>query len=288
MASISSEVVKLNPTAIIELFTLTMPAESGGLSYYFHCGVNMFKEGILFGGQRYDPFPIEAEGFALSGKGEIPRPKIRIANLTSYIRGLVLNFDDLIGAKVVRTRTFAKFIDSANFLEGVNPDADPSKILSQDEYYIERKTTESKSVIEFELTSPFDLENIKLPRRQIFSNLCGWAYRSAECGYTGGLKANKKDETAPFAGTLTDRGLWSESNSYAAGDYCYLLVEDVRYYFLATGTITASIYNRPPNHGFWIAEQCSKLISGCKIRYGEDGVLPIGIFPGTNKLPLSE
>lgn len=288
MPSITSEVVNLNPSAIIELFELTMPAESGGQTYYFHCGVNMFKEGILFDGVRYTPMPIEAEGFALSGKGEVPRPKIRISNIVAEIRGLVLEFDDLIGAKVVRKRTFARFLDKENFIDLANPDEDPTKLLGIDEYYIDRKTNESKSTIEFELTSPFDLEDTKIPARQIFSNLCSWAYRSKECGYTGGLKATKKDETTPFASATTDRGLWLETNSYAAGDYCYILVDDVKYYFLATGAISASIYNRPPNHANWVAEQCSKLISGCKIRYGSEGVLPIGIFPGTAKLPLSE
>lgn len=183
MGEINIEVVSLNPTAIIELFQLEVPPELGGDIYCFHAGVNMFKAPVKWQGTDYQPFPIEAEGFSLSGRGEIARPKLKIANLTSYIRGLVVDFDGLIGSKVTRIRTFTRFLDSANFTT-TNPDA-ANKELSRDEFYIDRKISENKNILEFELASPWDLENVKLPRRQIFSNLCAWKYRSAECGVTG-------------------------------------------------------------------------------------------------------
>ncbi len=288
MGDINTELVSLNPTAIIELFQLEMTPELGGETYYFHAGVNMFKTSLLWQGVEYLPFPIEATGFSLTGRGEVPRPKLKIANLTNYIRGLVVDFDSLIGAKVTRIRTFSKFLDSENFTNG-NDDADPSRELSKDEYYIERKSSENKSVLEFELSSPWDLENVKLPRRQIFANLCCWKYRSTECGVTGIPRATIKNETTAFAGTLVDRGEWSASNTYAPGDYCYIVAQETKYYFVCeSGAISAGIDNRPPNHNNWVADQCSKTLEGCRIRYGENGVLPIGIYPGTSRLPLSE
>ena len=37
----------------------------------------------------------------------------------------------------------------------------------------------------FELASKFDLPGVYLPRRQVVSSVCQWAYRSSECSYTG-------------------------------------------------------------------------------------------------------
>jgi lambda family phage minor tail protein L len=288
MADIKSEVVKLNPSAIIELFQLQMPPEAGGDTYYFHNGVNMFKNSVVWQGVTYLMFPIEAEGFSLTGRGEIPRPKLKVANLTNFIRGLVIDFDDLIGAKVTRIRTFSRFLDAVNFTDG-NTSADPTRELSKDEYYIDRKTNESKSVLEFELASPWDLENIKLPRRQIFANLCAWKYRGIECGVVGTPKADITDSTTAFSGPLVDRGEWNIANTYAVGDYCYITSQNVKYYFVCYGgAIGAGIENRPPSNSNWVADQCSKKLSGCKLRYGTNGVLPIGIMPGTSRLPLGE
>lgn len=287
MTDIRTELVSLSPSAIIELFQLTMPADSGGDTYYFHAGVNEFKGNVVWNGVEYLAFPIEAQGFSLSGKGEVARPKLKVANLTSFIRGLVLNFDDLVGARVTRIRTFKKFLDAANFTDG-NSTADATRELSRDVYYIDRKTNETKDVLEFELSSPWDLENVQLPRRQIFSNLCAWRYRSTECGVVGVPKAAIDDSTTAFSGTLVDRGEWDVANTYAVGDYVYIISESVKYYFVCYGgAISAGLDNRPPNNAYWVADQCSKKISGCEIRYGTDGVLPIGIFPGTSKLPLS-
>ena len=37
----------------------------------------------------------------------------------------------------------------------------------------------------------------------------------------------------------------------------------------------------PPNGQYWIADQCSKSIQGCKIRFGENP-LPFGGFYGVS------
>lgn len=50
---------------------------------------------------------------------------------------------------------------------------------------IEQKTLETHEVVEFELSSVFDLMGVQLPYRQIIKNTCPWKYRGPECGYTG-------------------------------------------------------------------------------------------------------
>ena len=75
-----------------------------------------------------------------------------------------------------------------------NPDADPNQFIPDDLWYVERKVTENRYIIEFELSSAFDLMGQQLPNRQIIQNSCSWKYRSTECGWTG---ANYDKNNAP-------------------------------------------------------------------------------------------
>lgn len=132
----------------------------------------------------YAPFPIEATEFEFQGT-ELPRPKLRIANVNQMIGAIVRSENDLIGARVARWRTFAKYLDPANFTGGVNPEADPTCYFPPDIFYVERKVMETNTLIEFELVSAMDLQGIKLPKRQVMRNVCPFKYRGAECGYAG-------------------------------------------------------------------------------------------------------
>ena len=52
-------------------------------------------------------------------------------------------------------------------------------------FYIAFKCLATGKVVEFELSSVFDLMGVQLPYRQIIKNTCPWKYRGPECGYTG-------------------------------------------------------------------------------------------------------
>jgi lambda family phage minor tail protein L len=93
--------------------------------------------------------------------------------------------DDLVGCKVIRKQTFAKYLDAENFTGGVNPTADPNQHFPDDIWFIEQKLSENKYIVEWELASVFDLQGVMLPHRQIIQDSCPWKYRGAECGYTG-------------------------------------------------------------------------------------------------------
>ena len=75
---------------------------------------------VYWQGEEYVSFPIEVEGFEVSGDQQLPTPKIRVANVTGMISSLLNEMDDLVGTKVVRKRTFAKYLDKA-VLEKPNP-----------------------------------------------------------------------------------------------------------------------------------------------------------------------
>lgn len=180
---LTTEMQKLAPSAIIELFKLEIPNVEGAT--YFHAGTNEFHTDVVWQGQKYLSLPLAVEGFDVSAKGELPRPKISIANVQGLFSGLIRMYDDLIGAKLTRKRTFARYLDAVNFKNG-NPTADPNVQFPDDIWYFDLKKQETKYSISWELASAFDLQGVKLPRRQIIQNYCQWKYRGGECGYTGG------------------------------------------------------------------------------------------------------
>lgn len=182
--ALASEIQKLAPSAIIELFELDL-SSLGGEVYRFHSGTNELTQSVVWNGNTYQRYPVVANGFEYSGNGQFPRPKIAVANALSAISALILVYGDLHGAKVTRRRTMARFLDAVNFTSGVNPEADPEAEFEPDIYFIDRKSAEDRERVEFELASSCDLVGVRLPRRQIIQNICTWRYRGAECGYTG-------------------------------------------------------------------------------------------------------
>lgn len=192
--AINSEIQKLAPSAVIELFVLDLNLFGEGV-VRFHAGTNELRRQVVWQGNTYEPFPIQAEGFEFNGNGQVPRPKLKVANVTGSITALILSYQDLVGAKVTRKRTLLKYLDAVNFASGANSTADPSAEFADDVYFIDRKSRETRDVVEFELAAAFDLEGVSLPRRQIVQNVCPWSYRGAECGYTGAAYFNANDQT---------------------------------------------------------------------------------------------
>jgi lambda family phage minor tail protein L len=191
--AIKSELQKLAPSAIIELFQLDLTI-FGDQVYYFHAGTNGLRQPLIWQGQEYTPFPIQASGFELSTGGQLPRPTLVVSNVLGIVTALVLTYRDLLGAKVTRKRTMQKYLDAVNFDGGVNPTADPTAEFPDDVFFIEAKKNETPELIEFELSSSFDVQNVQLPKRQIIQNICPWRYRGPECGYTGTDYFNSNDQ----------------------------------------------------------------------------------------------
>lgn len=182
--TITSEIQKLAPSAIVEVYEIDASDLGAGI-FRFHSGTNGLNENLIWQGNVYTKFPVEVTGFEVNGQGQVPRPKMKISNYLGSITTLLLAYKDLIGAKVTRKRTLVKYLDVGNFPGGLNPTADSTASFPDDVFFIDRKANENRNVIEFELASVMDLSGVQVPRRQIVQNLCTWAYRSAECGYTG-------------------------------------------------------------------------------------------------------
>ncbi len=199
--TIQAEIQKLQPSAYVEMFEVDLTA-LGDTVYRFHAGTNALTQPVTWQGQVYQPWPAQATGFDYNVSGQIPRPKLTLANTSGTITALVLLLNDCVGGKVTRKRTLAKFLDAVNFADG-NPSADPDAHLPDEVFFIDRKASETKDAVDFELTAAFDVTGVQLPRRQIIQNLCPWKYRSAECGYTGPPVADPADDTLSFSDTGT-------------------------------------------------------------------------------------
>ena len=269
-----SDLTLSNPSAIIELFQVRLNAELHGSNdiYYFHAGVNDFGDAdIVFDEQSYSRIPVKADGFEYSNTGSLPRPTLAISNLGSGMTSLLLlvnqttRGNDLGGAEVRRIRTLKKYLDRTNFREqgpalnqdGTNttgtqdgdiilykrtldnPTEDPNARFPDERWFIDRKESETRDAITFELASKFDLAGQKIPRRQIIANVCQWQYKGDGCNYVPGDEAGKVvDGVTYHRFDINDDPVTSDD-------------DDV----------------------------CGKRVSSCECRFGKKTGLPFGSFP---------
>ena len=162
-----SEVQKINPSAIIELFTLQLDTSLHGANtvYRFHAGSNLNANGqIVWASNSYLRFPIEATGFKYQ-RGQIPRPKFIVSNALGTMSAILLTVNqtttgnDLTGATFTRIRTMARFLDAVNFPGNTNPfgTPDPTAEFKRQIFTVDRKSTENREVVEFELAGAIDI-----------------------------------------------------------------------------------------------------------------------------------
>ena len=175
-APIITDLQKINPSAIIELFSITTETALHGsnATYRFHAGTNRVGNGdIVWAGNTYVKMPIQAEGFAYT-RGQLPRPNLVVSNALNTITAILLNVNattagnDLTGATVTRIRTLARYLDSVNFPGNTNPlgTPDPTAEFPQEIYKIDRKSSENRETVTFELAAVFDLAGVRAPKRQ--------------------------------------------------------------------------------------------------------------------------
>ena len=137
---------------------------------------------IIWQGNSYQRVPVSFEGAEFTGRGQVPRPTLTIANLGGITRGgsvirvtdllitvnLVTPHNDLLDAKVTKRTLTADALDASNFAGNTNPFGTPSSNeLPQEIYFIDRKIQESRDIVSFELVNRLDMENKRVPARQV-------------------------------------------------------------------------------------------------------------------------
>jgi len=165
--TINSAVQEFSPGKLVELFIVDLTVLGGGVSRWANTA--FADNAIVFDGDTYTPMKMEVEGFEWNGRGAIPTPRIRIFP-NDGIKAAMLAYDDLIGGKITRIKTFSRFLDG-------QPDADPSQRFPDEVYYFEQKTAFNKSVVEWTLSSTLDQEGVMLPKRIFLKDICQLEYR---------------------------------------------------------------------------------------------------------------
>lgn len=188
MSEISQENQKLNPSAIISLFTLDATFVGGPVLRFVQSSDGL--NSVVYGGVTYEPIDVEFSGMETSGLGAFPTPKISVSNNSAVVQALVNTYGDLNGCSVSRIRTYERFLDG-------RADSDSQAFFGPDQYRIERKADDTPEYIEWELSTSIDQEGRQIPGRIIITNTCAWKYRvwdedagdfdysKAQCPYTG-------------------------------------------------------------------------------------------------------
>jgi lambda family phage minor tail protein L len=240
---IKTKIQKLQPGALVELFTIDLSPIGESTTYSFTNGTMDNGDIVAFGGIEYIPLPVEAEGFEQTGEGKLPRPIIRVSNITGVFINVIVQYNDLVGCELTRRRTFYQYLDG-----GSSPDSDA--LFPIDQFIIDRKTKQNKFLIEWELVASLDIENVYLPRKQAFG-ICTHRYRTyindafdnASVNYT-----TDKDPliSCPYQGTE---------------------------YFTSGGASTEE-----PEE-----DSCGRTLYHCKLRYGTVVPLPFEGFPNIKR-----
>lgn len=177
----------LEPGQLVEMFVVDLNPIGVAEVLRFFDGVNSNGDPIVWQGQTYTPWPVRASGFDVTTSGTLPRPSLEVANVYSTLIPYLEDYDDLVGAQVIRKRTYAQFLDGM-------PGADPYKDFEDDVYFIERKTRDDGTVVGFELASVLDLAGERLPAREISVDRCDWDYRGDDCPYRGSAYFDVHDQ----------------------------------------------------------------------------------------------
>ena len=193
---INAELFSLEPTALLEFFVICYDyVNTPDDKLYIHGGTNGINGPVYWQGIEYLPFPIQSSGFESKGDGSLPRPKLMVSNQDFFVSNLIRRYNNLVGAKIVRKRTFAKFLDNRNFSDSKNPygSADATAGLEDQVFYILRRASENRAIVEFELASPLEIEDVTFPKRSVIARYCGFHYRGNGCKYMGPPVADEND-----------------------------------------------------------------------------------------------
>ena len=128
---------------------------------------------VKFGGNNFAPIPYQSSGFAISNEGVLPNPQLTISNVSLVATSLINLYNDLLGTQVIRTRVLAKHLDNGS-------DPDVNSRWPDETWFVQRKVTENKMFVTWELSTPFDLDGVTIPKRRALRNSCSNDYRSAE------------------------------------------------------------------------------------------------------------
>lgn len=192
MSLLPANLATLSPNTPIELFEISGWNLASLTDTLFICNFT----GVSFGGVGYLAIGCEGEGFDLIGQGPIPTPGLTVSNVGRIISDFLYKCKTLPnyrleGSKVLRRVTQQQYLDGQPSVNAA------IKELPQQIYVIDQMQEETYLAVKFRLGSPFDVEGVTIPARPLLRS-CSWRYRSAECGWMGGMfTLNNQPTTDP-------------------------------------------------------------------------------------------
>jgi len=319
---VATSLLDLQPTAVLELFKIFPDRINKPTLFLGFHGGTLYDKSLVWQGVQYLPLAIETDGFDILADGQLARPKIKVSNKGNIVTNFLQNYKDFVNAKVIRKRVSVKFLDDANF-DGGNPFgvADAKAELTNQEWIVGRKLSESKLFAEFELNSPLDLESFNVNSRGVVSKFCYWQYRGEGCRYQGqpieredGLSFQDIDGNpivpkyspplnSDASGPSSDVNFfydpaaeWSNSNTYVAGDTVYVKSPSIIIGGQALKTVYVCVSGNSAqvpegNPSFWQKDGCTKRFSACQKRFNDkpnlDFISDAGIESGFNSITIT-
>lgn len=182
MSNIVEDVQKLDPASeLIHLFEIEV--SKGVFAYFSGSGVESNLGSLKFRDydspgtiRTYAPIPIEAQNFETKNDGAMARPNVTIANVTNVLSTATgsVNYHSLLGLKLIRRTTLKKYLD-----DGTGNSANPPVEFARQVWIIDRIKARSKTAIQMELVSPFDIETVQIPARKVYADRCSHKYQGA-------------------------------------------------------------------------------------------------------------
>lgn len=226
------------PIINVELYTLDCSV-LGGPILRFTNTKDTNGGNIHFNNIEYTAINFKAEGFSWDSSS-MPRPKITVSiaddegNLPNTFLNIVVGYNGGQGASLYRIETLARYLDG-------HEDGGNNTYLLSDRYIVDRVISMDNQSITWELITPMDLSNLKLPSRQALVDVCGWIYRRYNSD-TGEFDYFNTSTACPYTGTA-----------------CYTKM---------------GVSCTPAE------DECGHRLADCVLRFGEGADLPYGGFPG--------
>lgn len=197
-----SNLFLLDNTSVLDLFEIKLNDFDG--YFRFHGSKNL-KSNIIFKGKEYLFIPCEISNLEYSSDAKQNRPTLSIANINNYISNLIKDRKDLIGKRFYRKKILTKDLDDVNF-GGSNKNtlgaSSFSSFISVDTFVIQKKNSENKDKVEFQLANILDLDGQTVPSRKVYNDICQWQYRGYGCNY--GKLSDYDGPTIPVKKTKFD------------------------------------------------------------------------------------
>ena len=201
-----SNLFLLTNSEVIDLFEIKLNDFEG--YFYFH-GSKNFEKDLVFQGRTYLYIPCEMSNLQYGSDGKQNRPVIKISNVNNFISNLIKDRGNLLGKEFNRKKMLAKDLDAVNFGgASKNPlgSSGFKDFISNDKFVVNKKNSENKERVEFELSNILDIDGLTCPSRKVYNNTCQWQYRGHGCNYGKILNYNGPNVqiTKPTKTSLVD------------------------------------------------------------------------------------